>query len=606
MGIEFTGGVDVKPDIDLTQLIQVVAEFLPPRIRRRQQSRRWTLLLLSVLSGWTLVGCTPNHYRTSADEETYGVIREKAPRVPNVDSRFSIEFTNDLVLTNLPVVQTLPDFLGPEGSQELGAYRLSLEKALELSIRHNRTYQSRKEQLYLAALNLTLARYQFTPIFSGGGSARVIGETVQQVNTAVDPVTQETTSLLTDNLVEQRRVTADGHVNVSWLLRDIGRVTLAFTTDFLRFISGDPRSVTSSEVGATLTRPLLQNAGFKQQMENLTQAERDVFYALRDFSLFRKNFSVQVATAYYGVLGNRDEARNSYLNLQSSRKSAERTRALAREGRATQSDLGRLEQQELSAETAWINATRRYQQSLDDFKLTQLGIPVDVRIALDDQELEMLQIRHPSISVEEAIRVALSARLDYRNVQDRHEDALRRVAVAANFLKPQLDLLADAGFGSKPQQSGFSVPDPKRYHWSAGLDVDLPFDRKAERNAYRFALIEEKQAARDLEQQEDEIKLQVRESWRNLDQAQRNYAISKIGVELAQRRVEEQNLLAELGRARALDQVDAQNDLINSKNQLTQALVSHTIARLQFWNNMGILYIKDGGQWEEINDAPTR
>jgi len=27
-------------------------------------------------------------------------------------------------------------------------------------------------------------------------------------------------------------------------------------------------------------------------------------------------------------------------------------------------------------------------------------------------------------------------------------------------------------------------------------------------------------------------------------------------------------------------------------------LVAHTIARLQFWNNLGILYIKDRGQWE--------
>ena len=77
-------------------------------------------------------------------------------------------------------------------------------------------------------------------------------------------------------------------------------------------------------------------------------------------------------------------------------------------------------------------------------------------------------------------------------------------------------------------------------------------------------------------------------------------------MKLAERRVEEQNLLAELGRAKALDQVDAQNSLIDSKNQRTQALVTHTIARLQFWNNMGILYIKDHGQWEEVQDAKIR
>jgi hypothetical protein len=69
--------------------------------------------------------------------------------------------------------------------------------------------------------------------------------------------------------------------------------------------------------------------------------------------------------------------------------------------------------------------------------------------------------------------------------------------------------------------------------------------------------------------------------------------------------VEEQELLADLGRAKALDQVDAQNSLLSSKDQLTQALVAHTVARLQFWDNMGILYIKDNGQWQEPNKAGT-
>jgi outer membrane protein TolC len=133
--------------------------------------------------------------------------------------------------------------------------------------------------------------------------------------------------------------------------------------------------------------------------------------------------------------------------------------------------------------------------------------------------------------------------------------------------------------------------------------VDPGLDRKAERNAYRTALISRDRAARAIVQQEDEIKLQIRDSWRTLDQAKRNYEISEIGVKLSERRVEEQDLLAELGRAKAQDQVDAQNDLISSRNQRTQALVSHTIARLQFWNNMGILYIKDNGQWEEIQNA---
>jgi len=247
-----------------------------------------------------------------------------------------------------------------------------------------------------------------------------------------------------------------------------------------------------------------------------------------------------------------------------------------------------------------------YQQSLDNFKL-QLGLPVAANLILDDHELAVLEIRDPKLSVDDSVAIALAARLDYLNVKDELADAERKVNLAVNFLKPQLDLNANVNVASIPDRfGGLQLPDPQRYSWTAGLNLDPGLDRLAERNAYRAAIIARNRAARSIEQQEDEIRLQVRDSWRTLDQAKRNFGISELGVKIAERRVEEQNLLAELGRARAMDQVDAQNSLNDSKNQRTQALVTHTIARLRFWDNLGILYIKDNGQWEEGLHANAR
>ena len=193
------------------------------------------------------------------------------------------------------------------------------------------------------------------------------------------------------------------------------------------------------------------------------------------------------------------------------------------------------------------------------------------------------------------------------NIKDQLEDAVRRVDLSANFLKPRVDLVASASINSDPAKNDhFTLPELERYRWNAGLSVDPGLDRKAERNSYRAALITRNSAARTVIQREDEIKLQVRDSWRTLDQAKRSYEISEIGVRISERRVEEQNLLAEFGRSKAQDLVDAQNALIDAKNQRTQALVTHTIARLQFWNNMGILYIKDNGQWEETEHAKAQ
>jgi outer membrane protein TolC len=559
--------------------------------------------LAGLLLAGIVAGCTTSHYRKSADAESYRAIQAKSPQVPNMDPKFTIEQTNVLSYEGLPVTTNLSDFLGVDAEREVGAHILTLEDALRLATGFSRNYQTRKEDLYLSALSLTLSRHAFAPIFSASADGAYTVPTEEVVTYVTNVFGGVPTVLITDRLVEEHQVSASGSVNADWLIRDIGKISTAFSADFLRFVTGDPRAVTSSQLSGTFMRPLLRNAGFKADTENLIQSERQLLYDLRDFTRFRKDFSVQVATAYYSVLRNRDTVRNSFLNLQSSQKNAERSRALAREGRITQSDLGRLEQQELSTESTWIDSVRSYQQALDTFKRL-LGITLEARVVLDDRELENLKILDPGLDLQDSARIAFAARLDYFNVKEQLEDADRKIKLAANFLLPQLDFTGTAAINSDPHDNtGFPLPEPKRYSYSAALHLDPGLDRKAERNNYRATLIARDQATRAIADKEDEINLQVRDSWRALEQAKRTYEISEVGVKLAERRVEEQDLLAELARARAQDQVDAQNALIDAKNQRTAALVGHTIARLQLWNNLGILFIKNNGQWEEIQHA---
>lgn len=551
-----------------------------------------------------LAGCSKLHYRRSADRETAAIIADKSRAVPNMDRRFTIEQTNTLSLEGLRVATNTVDFLGADGAMETGARILSLEEALDISVKFSRAYQTRKEQVYLAALNLTMARNQFTPIFRGRSQV-AYQTTTEEVRVVVDAITGQPRALAAEDalLVEQHRVTAQNQLGASWLLRTGARVSASFTTDFLRYLTGDPRAFTGSQLGATLVQPLWGGRGSKVTMENLTQSERNMLYALREFTRYRKEFSVQIATAFYGVLQNRDVVLNNWLGYQSFKKSADRSREFVQEGRTKLSELGRLEQQELVSEAAWINAIRTYKQSLDNFKI-QIGIPAAVNIVIDTGDLDKLRILHPEISVDDATTLALTMRLDYQTARDAKEDAERRVDVVADALKTQVDLVASASINSAASEGRVAaLPDPKRYRWDAGFNVDLPFERTAQRNAYRAALITAGQSGRDQTFLEDTIKLQVREGWRALDQAKRNYEISELTVKLSERRVEEQDLLAELGRGVAKDQVDAQNDLVNSKNQRTLALVAHTIFRLQFWNNLGILYIKENGQWEEVSPA---
>jgi len=595
-------------------------------------------VLAAAMAAVVLAACSTTHYRESADREVYRAIADKSPGVPGMPPEFNIEPAPEPSLADLPSATGAADFLGEAAQAERGARVVSLEEALALAVKNNRTYQNEKESLYLQALALTLDRHQYTPTFSGrlsgdhqwsssdvskntmlaqvAGSApgliAAIGELAgtpadllsaysSLVQTAATPPGVATTRT---EVVHERSVSGTTSFGTDVLLKGGGQIAIDLTSNFLRFLTGDPSVSTSSALVGSLTQPLLRGAGRKVAAERLTQAERDLLYALRNFTRFRQEFSVQICSDYYGVLQNRDAVRNNWRGYQSFTRNAERERALASEGRRTIADLGRLKQGEFTSEASWVSAVRRYKQSLDRFKI-QLGLSTDAPIILDDAELTQLKDRgidHPAISSEEAVEVALAARLDLYTQRDQVEDGERKVLVAANALKPGLDLLLS---GNVPSEGGdrFQELDFDRSTWTAGLDLDLPLDRKSERNSYRSALIAYERAKRANALSEDQAKLEVRDAWRTLDQAKRSYEIALEQVQLNALRVAEQDLLAELGRATALNQVDATNDLNEAENNLTAALVSHTIARLEFWRDMGILYIKEDGQWEEVKDA---
>ena len=160
-----------------------------------------------------------------------------------------------------------------------------------------------------------------------------------------------------------------------------------------------------------------------------------------------------------------------------------------------------------------------------------------------------------------------------------------------------------------------SVPDAKNGNigeldfenalYSAGLDFDLPLDTMLERNNYRRALIDYESSSRDYLLSLDGVKLEVLDTWRRMNEARKSYDISVTSVEINERRVEEAQLRAELGLGDIQDTVDSQNDLTAARTELVSSIVEHNIAKLEFWRDVGLLYVDDTGQWEEGIDEPN-
>lgn len=568
-----------------------VSDRKPSGAVMKNVRRRWQLSLLLVCL-FSAGACSPQMYRTRADRETYSILYQKTPEVENVSNEdVDINVPEPPDLTKFRETGGGASYLGKLAMRERGARVLPLSDALETGITHGRTYLNEKERVFLNALDLTLARYRLAPIFHTSGSG------VRANDTRTAKLEEGMTELVSTNTFSRTQ-----SAGFNWLYKTGARISADFTQDFLRIMTGD-RSINNSDLAFSVVQPLLQGGGTTVTLEALTQEERNVLYDLRDFADFRRSFIVDLVSDYYGVLRARDRVQNNYIAYQGFLKTIEREEALAEEDRRTQTQLGQLRQATLQSESRWIDSVLTYENLLDNFKIT-LGLPVDKAIILDDGELAKLRIEEPEITREEAVRIALVTRPDLATADDEVVDAERRIKVAKNGLLPGLDVSLDYNAVSDPDDTTPAINWDRR-RWAGGVDVDLPLDRKAERNIYRSALVLADRAKRNQELSYDRAKLQIFDAWRDLEQASRNFEIAEQGVDLANRRLEEQLLLADLGKGEARDLIDAQNDLVNAQNQRTSTVIDHSLARLRLWRDMGILYVSKDGSWvKKLENEP--
>ena len=126
-----------------------------------------------------------------------------------------------------------------------------------------------------------------------------------------------------------------------------------------------------------------------------------------------------------------------------------------------------------------------------------------------------------------------------------------------------------------------------------------PWEKTAERNAYRISLLTFQAAAREVQQREDEVKLAVRQALRTLALAREQARIQAQAVQLAERRVRNTDLQLQAGRASVRDALFAQESLLSAQNALTTALRDYRVAELQLQRDMGVLTVADNGLYRE-------
>lgn len=512
--------------------------------------------------------CSSRWYKEDADEEVYSIVEKKQAKVLGAaEEGFTIE----------PAAETLRQRLvtGPPPEEPI---RLDLVGSLETAAENSRDFANARESVYLAALDLTLARHNFAIRYFDSGTAELVADDGEDTETG----------------------TVDNAFSIVRNLETGGAIALALSTSLFRIFSSPTDNAAMSTLSLAITQPILRGAGKVVATENLTQAERDAVYAVRSFERFKQDLSVSVASEYFRVLQAADAVENERANYENARIALVRTQSLSAAGRLPQFQVDQAKQAELLARESVVDAEENFNSRLDSFRVT-LGLPPDKNVVLDEGDLDRLAeagLKAVDVAPERAVSEALENRLDLMNAYEQAEDAVRRIAVAENALEMGLDLIAGASWDTSNNRPAAFEFGEGRY--SIGVEFDLPLDRKAQRNAYRASIIEAQRRQRDAEEAEDSVKLDVRDALRRLRQARESYEIQKVSVDLATTTIKSTTLFLDAGRADTRDLLDANSDLVRAKNSLTQALVTHEITLLELSRDMGTLQVDDTGLSYEI------
>ena len=519
---------------------------------------------IGILGLTTWLGCQTEGYRADADAEVLAILNERSRQI------LGEEAGTNLVSTT---VGERPDAVSPARIiQERfadGGRTLTLPAALEMAERHNRSYQLQRETLYLQALSLTGTRHKF----------------VWNPSSTVDlGIARQTDGGL--------RGDSDADVSVQKLFQTGASVTATLANDLVLYFDGKPKV---PDLTLKLTQPLLRGAGAEIAAEVLTQAERDVVYAVRDYSHYQKTFAIETVGEYFRVLQDKDAVRNSYNNYLNLQKARDRAEAMAEAERLARYQVDQARQSELSARVKYLKAVESYRQALDSFK-QRLSLPLGEALRLEDRALTDLVAQGLTpleLDERHGYLMAVTNRLDVLNEVDRFEDAQRKVRVAASDLKPGLDVVVDASL-KKQFYSSFS---PEEFASTSGLKLKLPLNQLTERNAYRTSLINFEKQMRKLATELDSLRENIREGIRALEQERENYFIQKAALDLARQQVEVMPLLLQNDDADIRDQLEAQADLVEAQNDVTSAVVDYHVARWNLLKNLGALSVEGEQFW---------
>ncbi len=329
-----------------------------------------------VRSGTSLEELATSGVGSEAGEDGEGLIEKIRPRAIEFDEAFAAGY-----------------------SEEINPYVIDAREALILALENSRAYQFALEDVYLVALALTLQRFNFTPQINAGlgpGGTFAGGFPTNPGNSYLYRTLEtgnQTSTLALGSALGIGKFTSFG-------ASIVGNVANSTVINFLGNSTSPVVTTSNSFLPLQIFIPFLQGGGRAVALENLTQAERNLLYQIRDFARFRKEFFVSILAGGPVSGGGPGDPSIGFLQLLSTLQTVEinaktveafrRVEIVFNElaqgaaSNVTPLDLSNVESNLRGAEFSFVTSANNYRSFLDSYKL-QLGLPPDTPLILDTQ-----------------------------------------------------------------------------------------------------------------------------------------------------------------------------------------------------------------------------
>jgi outer membrane protein len=341
-----------------------------------------------------------------------------------------------------------------------------------------------------------------------------------------------------------------------------------------------------------LSQPLLQGSSMMYNLRFVKEAQRGI-----DVAVLRKqeqllNTLTDVSKNYWNVQYQKLLLNLAIDSIEVAEEEVRAIQAQVTEGNLASVELDRVEVSRLSAEVSKIDAENVYLSSYESF-LVLLGLEQTdpIQLVSVSKNIETMEW-----NVEKEFQKALEGNLSLQILKQNINSADQRAKEAHHALFPDVSLVSTYTLSGWEEEFSQAIEEvfnrdlPGSY---VGLEMSIPIANWSDQGDYQQKLIDVERAKQDLRIAQDGIKQQVQSQVRILQVSQRKIALAEQNIVVAEKTLEADKTLRDLGRNVEKDVLASIQSLKDARTQLAKAKVDQQQALLELARLKGdFFYVK--------------